>query len=357
MTSHDRVKSLFAHKKPDRIGLFEHFWNDTYQKWVSDGKVKDGGDIYELFPYDIGTAGWPNMAVDIDFPGEVVAEDEDTVTAKDGNGAIFRRHKKHDSTPEHIGFTVTCKDEWEEFAKPKLTFDERRVNYGSYRDAKAWNAKRDRFFMWCGAMPFELMKDLSGHEHMLVGMALEPEWVADMADTYIDLMIAQMADLFSKEGRPDGVFVYEDMGFKERPFMSPAMYRELVMPSHKKFMDFCHSMDLPVMMHSCGFVEPLLPHIVEAGIDGLQAMEVKAGMNLLRIYKNFGDKIALMGGIDVRELESNDRARIDAELEKKIPIVKEGFAYFLHTDHSIPKTVDFDTYGYFVEKGLELGKY
>ncbi|MCL2352038.1 MAG: hypothetical protein FWC55_05845 [Firmicutes bacterium] len=357
MTSIERVQRLFAHKKPDRIGLYEHFWGDTGAKWAADGKIKECEDLSGLYPFDIGMAGWPNMAVDIDFKWEKIAEDEDTVTGKDGNGAIMRRHKKHDSTPEHIGFTVTCKKEWEEFAKPRLTFSERRLDYEAYRKAKAETAERGRFFMCSHGMPFENMKDLCGHEHMLVGMALEPEWVFDMANTYIDLYIALLSDLFAKEGKPDGIFVYEDMGFKERPFMSPAMYKELVMPAHKKFMDFAHGMNLPVMMHSCGFVEPLLPYMVEAGIDGLQAMEVKAGMNLLRIYKNFGDKIALMGGIDVRELESNDRKRIDAELGAKIPVVKEGFAYFLHTDHSVPKTVDFETYGYFVEKGLELGTY
>ena len=65
----------------------------------------------------------------------------------------------------------------------------------------------------------------------------------------------------------------------------------------------------------------------------------------------------LCGGIDVRELYTNDFARIEAELKKKIPIVKEGYGYILHSDHSIPPTVDYNTFKYFREKGLELGRY
>ena len=110
-------------------------------------------------------------------------------------------------------------------------------------------------------------------------------------------------------------------------------------------------------MHSCGFVEPLLPGMVEAGIDCLQVIEVKAGMDLLRIHKNFGDRLSLMGGIDVRKLYTNDRKIIDAELESKIPVVKQGFGYVLHSDHSIPNTVNYETYKYFIQKGLELGTY
>jgi uroporphyrinogen decarboxylase len=86
-------------------------------------------------------------------------------------------------------------------------------------------------------------------------------------------------------------------------------------------------------------------------------IEVKAGMDLLRLYEKYGDVLSFMGGIDVRVMYKNDRAEIDAELEKKIPIVKGKFGYVLHSDHSIPSNVDHDVYCYFIEKGLQLGAY
>jgi uroporphyrinogen decarboxylase len=147
------------------------------------------------------------------------------------------------------------------------------------------------------------------------------------------------------------------MGFKERPFMSPDMYKEIVQPGHKKTIDYAHSHGLPVIMHSCGYVEPLLPGMIEAGIDCLQVIEVKAGMDLLRIHKNYGEKISLCGGMDARNLVANDLNAIKAELNEKIPVVKEGFGYILHSDHSIPDTCDYETYRYFVDEGLRLGKY
>jgi uroporphyrinogen decarboxylase len=147
------------------------------------------------------------------------------------------------------------------------------------------------------------------------------------------------------------------MGFKERPFMSPAMYKEIIQPGHKLTFDYAHSKGIPVLVHSCGFVEPLVPGLIEAGMDCLQVIEVKAGMDLLRLYRNFGEKLSFMGGIDVRVLYSNDRKLIDKELMTKIPVVKGNFGYCLHSDHSIPNTVEYDTYKYFVDKGLELGSY
>jgi uroporphyrinogen decarboxylase len=110
-------------------------------------------------------------------------------------------------------------------------------------------------------------------------------------------------------------------------------------------------------MHSCGFVEPLLPGMIKAGIDCLQVIEVKAGMDPIRIFKNYGDVLSLMGGIDVRVLYTNNKDEINKELEKKIPVLKQNYGYMLHSDHSIPNTVDYESYRYFVDRGLELGAY
>jgi uroporphyrinogen decarboxylase len=178
-----------------------------------------------------------------------------------------------------------------------------------------------------------------------------------MVNVFNTLVLTLQEMLFAKEGPPDGIWYYEDMGFKERPFMSPAMYKELIFPAHKKAVDFAHSKNLPVLMHSCGFVEPLLPGFAEAGIDCLQAIEVKAGMDLLRIYKNYGERISLMGGLDVQALYNNNKEEVTRELEAKIPFVKQYFGFCLHSDHSIPSNVTYDTYKHFIEKGLELGRY
>jgi uroporphyrinogen decarboxylase len=134
------------------------------------------------------------------------------------------------------------------------------------------------------------------------------------------------------------------------------MYRELILPAHKKTIDFVKSHGRKVVMHSCGYVAPLVPHLIEAGVDCLQVIEVKAGMDLLKLYRDYGDRLSFMGGIDVRALYSNDRAVIDRELESKIPIVKQGFGYTVHSDHSIPCTVEYENYRYFIDRALELGK-
>ncbi len=357
MNGKERITKILNHEPVDRIGLYEHFWSDTYSKWLEDGYLKENESFEDHFGYDMQECWAFNLVADLDFKPKVVAETEDTITYLDGNGAVLKRHKHHDSTPEHIDFNVKERDAWERDVKPKLTVDPKRINFKAYREAKKRAQEAGRFFVWSGVNVFECMHPVCGHENMLVGMALDPEWVIDMANTYAHLTVELQKILFEQEGYPDGIWYYEDMGYKGSPFMSPMMYDEIIKPAHSYTIEYAKSVGLPVIMHSCGYIEPLLPGMIEAGIDCLQVIEVKAGMDLIKLHKLYGDKIAFMGGIDVRSLYTNDKSLIDKELEAKIPLVKQGFNYMLHSDHSIPKTVDYDTYKYFIKKGLELGAY
>lgn len=357
MNGKERITKILNHEKTDRIGIYEHFWGDTHAQWEKDGKLKKGECIEEHFDFDVQEC-WPfNLTANMDFKQQVVAETEETITYLDGNGAVLKRHKFHDTTPEHIDFNVKEREAWESDIKPFLTPDPKRINFEAYRNAKKQANAAGRFFVWSGVNVFECIHPVCGHENMLVGMALDPDWVIDMANTYAKVTVELQKILFEQEGYPDGIWFYEDMGYKGSPFMSPDMYNEIIKPAHKYTIDYAKSLGLPVIMHSCGFIEPLLPGMIEAGIDCLQVIEVKAGMDLLKLHKLYGDKIAFMGGIDVRALYTNDRALIDAELESKIPIVKQGFNYVVHSDHSIPKTVNYETFEYYIKKALELGKF
>ena len=357
LTSHERIHNILERQPVDRIGVFEHFWNDTQKTWTEQGFIQPGESLEDHFAYDLQIF-WPfNLVADLDFGLETVEETEETILQRDGNGALLRLHKLHDTTPEHVDFMVKDRRGWEEHIKPHLTPDPRRINFTDYHKIKEQAAEKERFFCWSGVNVFELMHPICGHEYMLMGMALDPDWVKDMVDTLSRLTIELWEILFAVEGYPDGIWFYEDMGYKQHPFMSPAMYREIIQPGHKRTIAWAHEHHLPVIMHSCGCIKQLVPDMIEAGIDCLQVIEVKAGMDLLQLYKNFGEVLSFMGGIDVRVLYNNDRGEIDAELEAKIPIVKGKYGYVLHSDHSIPYNVHHDVYKYFVQKGLELGKY
>jgi uroporphyrinogen decarboxylase len=358
MSSYERVKNTLERKPVDKLAIALSPWQETLERWRSQGHLKEGEDVFEKFGQDLRGAGWwqDKMVANLDYKEQVLEETEDTLLKRDGNGATLRWHKKHEGAPEHVDFLVKDRKGWQEHIKPFLSdVDRRRIPFEQYRKEKAFSAQKKRFFYWYGAGPFELIHPVCGHEYMLMGMALDPQWVKEMVTTYVGLTIALLEVLFAEEGTPDGFFIYEDLGYKLKPFISPAMYKDIMFPGHKRLFDYAHAKGCNVIVHSCGYVEPLVPGLIEAGMDCLQAIEVKAGMDLPTLFRKFGDKIAFFGGIDARVLATNDKAQINRELLKKIPpVVDNGGSYILHSDHSEPPEVEWETMEYFFNRGREI---
>lgn len=360
MTSKERISRTLRRQPIDRIGAYEAFWKDTKAAWQEAGHVGEGEELPDHFALDIRQAGWFNMIADIDAEEQIVEETDETKLVRNGNGALLRWWKSRSGTPEHVDFLVKDRASWNEHARPHLLNESnyrRRMDAEGYAEGREKCRQEELFLFWGGLNVFECMHPVAGHEYMLMGMALDPDWVKDMCTVYAELIINLLQILFDEKGKPDGVFFYEDMGFKEKPFMSPAMYKEIVWPAHKRLFDYCHSLDLPVMVHSCGYVEPLVPGLIEAGMDCLQAMEVKAGMDLVKLKKTYGEHIAFCGGLDIRSLETNDTAAVDAELAAKLPAAMAGGGYILHSDHSVSTRVNYEIYKYFLERGREMGTY
>ncbi|MCL2628289.1 MAG: hypothetical protein FWD44_06310 [Oscillospiraceae bacterium] len=357
MTGKERISNILKRKPVDRIGLYEHFWQDTRVLYTKQGHIKPDENLDEHFGFDLSLCWAFNKMLDLDFTPVVVSEDETTITTKDGNGATLRRFKDHVTTPENVDYDIKERSDWEKAKHFLLNDIERRINFEMYRNAKAAADKAGRFFAWSGPHLFEDILFICGHVNMLYGMADDPDWFIDMAQTYAELTIKMQEILFEREGYPDGLFYYEDLGYKGKTFTSPKMYRELLFPVHKYTFDWAHERGLPIILHSCGYVETLIPDLIEAGVDCLQTLEVKAGMDVVKLHKEFGDRLSFMGGIDVRALYTNDGKTIDEELNRVIPIVKQGYGFIAHSDHSIPYTVEYDSLKYYFDKVLELGRY
>ncbi|MCC7355516.1 MAG: hypothetical protein IT330_17385 [Anaerolineae bacterium] len=369
LTSKERFDRILKHQPVDRVGLFEVFWKETVQNWTAQGHFAQPEMVSDHFGLDVRRTGGEitpgnyhiiNLVANIDIGDQLVEETERTKLVRNGNGALLRWHKHTSGAPEHVDFTVKDRRGWEEHIRPYLLDErtyERRLNYDYYRNLRT-KCTKNNLFMTCGIVgAFDQMSPMCGHENLLMSMAMDPKWVRDMADLYSTVSVRLLEILFAREGLPDGLWVWDDLGFSKKPFMSPAMYRELLLPAHKRLFRFAHSHHLPVVLHCDGFVEALVPSLIEAGINCLQPLEVKAGMDLLRLKKLFGEQIALIGGMDVRALETNNLQAVEAQLQNKLPGAMAGSGYVLQVDHSVSPLVQYETYSYFVERGLEIGTY
>ncbi len=333
------------------MGLYDHFWPETLNEvWPEHGYPK-GTSPEEQFGYDLTFAcGW---ICKTSFKGQevVVEETDEHRLVRHGNGATMRYWKNKSGTPEHVDFDCTTPEKWESIYKPPLLeFDPSRVDIEAAKKGLEAAKASGRFSYYGDIFVFELLRNTLGDVAMLESLALEPEWITDFCETYTNFMIRHIDYLFEHAGQPDGVLIYEDLGYNKGLFCSPNMYRELIMPHHKKFFGYFHDRGMPVIMHSCGNITAAVPMLIEEGVDCLQPMEAKAGVNVVELAKDYGDKLAFMGNIDIQVLERGNKPEIEAEIAGKMGALKSlGAAYFMHSDHSISPQVSLETYKYALE--------
>ncbi len=365
MTSRERVLMALNHEEADRVPIYDSPWVAAIERWHNEGLPREVNPA-EYFDYE-----WVGFGADTSpcLPIEIVGEDEEYIIRTTQYGGLRRDHKDYSSTPEIIDYPCKTREDWEEI-KERLTPDRDRVDWdgawlaGTGEDQRGddstletgrcdrrlglpgWQQAYDegRFIFYSAGFGYDKIQSYVASEQLLMAIATEPDWVRDMYETDATMAI-QMHEIMKQGGfQFDGAWIFCDLGYRNGLLFSPQHYDEQLRPTFQRLVDYFHSQGLPVILHSCGCVKELIPRFIEDGLDCLQPLEVKAGMDLPELKKNFGDKIAFMGGIDVRAMADSDPAVIEDEIRTKIPLAKQGGGYIYHSDHSIPNNVSFDQY-------------
>jgi len=151
----------------------------------------------------------------------------------------------------------------------------------------------------------------------------------------------------------DVLVLGDDAGHAKGPMISPRMWRTLVLPYHRQIVD---ALDVPMIWHSDGDIEALLPMAIEAGFAGIHGVDVVAGMDLAKIKREYGQTLVLVGNVDVRVLFGSDLAAVRGEVDRCIAQGAPGGGYMIASCNSIcegmnPVTVA-EMYRYAGEVGL-----
>jgi len=353
MNSRERVSKALRHQRPDRVPIHESFWQATASRWRGEG-LPEGVSPDDHFETEIRLISVDNS---FGFPPEELQRTDEWVLARDQWGVLTRNWLDHRSTPELLDFRVKSRAEWDEL-KALLKPDPARVKWEAV-EAQHARWREQGKFICLGAIPgYEATWRKTGPEALLMAIAEDPDWVREMY-AYDAEMIVGMAQLYLDRGLDfDGVWLWDDLGYKNASLFSPRAYREQLLPYHRQLCEFAHSHDYPTVLHSCGRVIDLVPQLIEAGFDCLQALEVKAGMDLAQLVREFGAHLCFMGGVDVRTFFAEDARELENEVRAKLEIgMSNPGGYVFHSDHSIPTQVSFSRYARVVEIVREHGRY
>jgi uroporphyrinogen decarboxylase len=195
-----------------------------------------------------------------------------------------------------------------------------------------------------------------GHEAALIALLEDPDWMKEMFDYQMDLLIEGYSEMAKAGATVDGFFLGSDLAFKTGTMFSPQVHRRLCVPGLKRLCDFLHERDVDLIFHCDGDMRELLPNLVEAGVDCVQPLEVQAGLDVRQLKPLYGGRLAFMGNIGVGEMRLPE-AQMEAIMADKINTAKQGGGYLYHSDHSIPPDIPFERYTQVLQLARKYGRY
>jgi uroporphyrinogen decarboxylase len=367
LTGLERIRTLLAHREPDRIGITDSFWLDTVPRWQTEGFPADVTPA-EYFGFD-----FDHVYIDssLRLPEEVLEDTDDYYVYQDKHGFTAKRWKNKAGAFGYLEHVIKDRSDWERlkgnlvleygtgcrmatipYSDPFETYPE----WAAFKTEFDELRRREKYILVVVYGPFEGTWRRRGFEATLVDLASDPGLAKEMFETQVDVTIAVLARARLEGIVPDGLFLIEDMGYRSGTLFSPRAYHETLWPAHRRLGDYLRSHGIHYFLHSDGDISSFIPDFIRAGFEVLQPMEAKTGLDVRELKTEYGKDLSFMGNIDATVM-SRSKTEIEAEIRDKLTVAKTEGGYIYHSDHSVPVDVSLDQYKHVMEMVLKYGRY
>lgn len=344
MTFRRNKRPLFTEIFGPLIGLKE--------EWEEQGATSEELD-FSAFPYRCEARGGipVNTGRDGGYPEEPIEETEEHTIWRDGLGRTMMLPKGKATLPLPLNYPVKTVDDWSKI-KPWYEFSEAR--FGADWQTVAMRHRHEDKVV-CVAIPggFDEPRQLLGEEALCIAYYEQPELIHDILQTIGDTA-SKVLDRLSAAVQIDMLCVHEDMAGKSGPLAGPAQIKEFIAPYYRRIWDLLHDRGAQLFdQDSDGNMNPVIDAFLDAGVNCMHPMEPAANMDIVRIRRKYGTRLAFYGGIDKHIIRQTNDAIVN-ELEYKIPPMVKTGGCVLGLDHRIPNGTPLENYRFYVYKAWEI---
>lgn len=356
MNDLERFYACFNYEPVDRHPFWYFgYWAETRDRWIKEGWNRDEFDPSEGADKAPMYGNWFDPQPP--FTKEIVSEDEEHVTFINHEGVLVREMKNNPSSsmPQFLRFPVETREDFRRFWSERMQPDMNRKMGPDWKEQlKSIRALEQPFIVWAANWGgfFGPLRHLLGVENICMMFYDDPDFIEEMMDAdaeYIISIMSQILDVVSV----DCFQYWEDMAYNVGPLISPELARKYMLPRYRKVNEYLYGRGVKFIgLDSDGKIEDLIPVWLDAGLNYLFPFEVQCGMDVIRVRREYGRELRIVGGVDKRALKQGPAA-IDAELERVRPLIEEG-GYIPMLDHTVPPDVSFEDYRHYVKKIKEV---
>ena len=348
-------------------------WTETAEEWIDQGLPLDT-DRLEFFnavsfPWTVPThlgrdmiGSW-RVGIDGDvgmrafnmlypeFPEEILEETDDYQIVRQDDGVIAKVGKHGSSIPHYIDYTFKDSSGWDEY-KWRLQPNPARPSNDIYQILASMRDHDHPMRVRTGSL-IGVIRNWMGVENLAFLSHDDPDLICEIVDTISDLVCWELDQILPKV-QIDMGWAWEDICARSGPLASPKIFERCVVPGYQKIAGKLLEYGVKLFgVDSDGKLDALIPVWLEGGVNVLYPIEIGTwGTDPMELRKRFGKELRLIGGINKLEFLKGPAA-IDAEIERRLPLIHEG-GYIPSPDHQIVPGTPLKNVQYYLERIREL---
>ena len=356
MSSRDRVLTALSREKPDKVPKYIRFTPEMKVKLHE----KIGTDNYEdYFGIEIRRVGFKPAKKLPDF-SSYYGESLPKNTYFDDWGIPFvtgsEGHVKRElypmatfQTPQEI-LEYPWPDFMSSYRHEHLEKEVQKLHERGY-------AVIGRLTETSGGFIFETAWQLRGMDNLFVDFYDNPDFARVLLDKITEINV-QVSTRFAEAG-VDILWLADDIGIQNTMLMSPAMWRKWLKPRLKRLIDSAKRVNphIHIFYHSDGFIEPVIPELIEIGVDVLNPIQPEC-MNPVKLKRLYGDELSFFGTIGVQTVMPFGTSKdVRHAVREMIEKVGQGGGFVIAPTHFVPAEVPWENVQAFFDAVEEFGQY
>ncbi|MHC5056177.1 MAG: uroporphyrinogen decarboxylase/cobalamine-independent methonine synthase family protein [Planctomycetota bacterium] len=328
-------------------------WDETHARWLAEGLPEGKSEHEFLGASPMSAGGGVNLGLLPDFGWEEIEDRGASHVVRQHDGVIAEHWKDKSCIPHFIDYTLKggrSGEGWDEY-KERLRPDPARIP--ADLDERIGRAKASALPIAVGTgSMIGWIRNWMGVENLAFTCYENRELLAEMVMAIADLVCWQL-DIILEKVTPDIGWGWEDICFRTGPLVGPEVFAEVAVPGYRKISQKLLDAGCDLHLTDCdGMIDALVPHWLEGGVNVMFPIEIGAwGADPAEFRRRFGKELRIFGGIDKLAL-ARGRGEIDAEIARRVPLMKEG-GFVPLPDHLIQPEVPLADYRYYLE---EIGK-
>jgi uroporphyrinogen decarboxylase len=348
MKRKERFFAAVKHQQVDRLPMFDFlFQQPMYQELIGDyPEAYNGKDAVRCALALNHDGVWLPFGGYSGFQPEILAEN----VYKDEWGTTFKKDKAAWPIDAPIDYPIKSRDDLKKYCPPDPTLPGRTSEIEIAREMF-----NDDIALLGGVVgPFSGIWMLMGYERICFSLYDDPGILTEICKIVVEY--SKEAAKRSVEAGCEAIWICDDLGDSKGGFFRLEHFHEYFLPPLIELTDYIDSLDVPVLLHSCGNINEYLDDLTLTKISAIHPMQRTAKMDIAKIKQRYGKRFCLIGNIDSsRTLPYATPEQVATEVRETIDIAAPGGGYILASDHSLHDGIPIENIVKMMEVGLEYG--